>query len=52
VDRGGHVVFHDAWPHEGYLPYPGVTKFVVELLDDTKWACVRCVDRSACFQKL
>lgn len=57
VAPSGCVVFHDAWSDDGGgkdgggTPWPGVTRFVRELVDAGQWVNVDNADRCAVFRR-
>lgn len=56
VGRAGHVVLHDAFTPGGRevegSPWPGVTRFALELEQGDGWALVEHVNRSAAFRRI
>lgn len=56
VEVGGHVVLHDAFTPAGReiedSPWPGVTRFALELEQGDEWALVEHVNRSAAFRRI
>ena len=57
VQVGGHCVVHDAWSPTGSRdiedsPWPGVTRFALELEKHPDWRLAASADRSAAFRRL
>lgn len=56
VETGGHVILHDAFTPTGRKiagsPWPGVTKFALELEQHPDWHLVEHVNRSAAFRRI
>lgn len=57
VVKGGHCVLHDAWSPGGgrkigRTPWPGVTKFALELEQHPDWDLVASVGRCAAFRRI
>lgn len=55
VKKGGHIIFHDAWGHAGEredTPWPGVTKFCLELQEYPGYKLVDEAERNGVFKKV